>query len=59
MSNYERMELLWEYLIDFDRDAFVYPEEIENGEAYLDAEKCEIVLSFDNKKCKVTIQDME
>lgn len=59
MNNYERIELLWDYLRDFDRDAFIYPEEIENGEAYFDAEKCQIVLNFDNKKCKLTIEEME
>ena len=59
MTNYERTQLLWDYLTDFDLDAFVYQEEIDNEEAYFDAENCEIVLTFDNKKCRITIEEIE
>jgi len=59
MTNYERVELLWDYLTDFDLDAFVYPEEIEEGEAYFDAENCEIVLTFEGKKCRISIEEIE
>ena len=59
MNNYQRTELLWSYLTDFEEDAFVYPEEIDNGEAYFDAENVEIVLPFDGKKCRITIEEME
>ena len=61
MNNYQRVELLWEYLTDitFGNDAMVYLEEIHSGEAYFDAEKEEIVLLFDGKKCRILIEEIE
>lgn len=59
MNNYERTQLLWDYLTDFDLDAFVYQDEIDNEEAYFDAENCEIILAFDGKKCRILIEEIE
>ena len=60
MSNLERVALLWGHLTAKELEApYVYPEEIENGEAYFDAELCEIILKLDDKKCRLTLEEIE
>ena len=60
MSNLERVALLWGHLTATELQApYVYPEEIENGEAYFDAELCEIILKIDDKNCRILIEEIE
>jgi hypothetical protein len=61
MQNLERLELLWDYLTDteFGEYCFVYNDEIEKGEAYLDMETEEIVLNFEGKPCRIIIEGLE
>ena len=59
MSNLERIELIWSYLRDFEESAFVYQEEIDNGEAYLDAEEECIVLKFEGTPYKIKLEELK
>ena len=60
MHNLERLQILWDYLTDveFEEFALVYNEEIEKGEAYFDMETEEIVLNFNGKPCRITIEEI-
>lgn len=61
MHNLERLQILWDYLTDdeFQEDAMVYQEEIDNGEAYFDMEDEQIVLNFEGKPCRIIIEEIE
>ena len=61
MNELDRMSLLWEYLTDVynSYQPFIETDEIEAGDAYFDAENCEIVLDFSGKKCRVLIEELE
>jgi hypothetical protein len=62
MNNLERMELLWDYLTDvelFGEHSFIYKDEIDNGEAYLDMEEGCIVLQFEGTPYKIKLEELK
>ena len=59
MSNLERIGLIWSYFTDFEEEAFVYQEEIDNGEAYLDMEEGCIVLQFEGTPYKIKLEELK
>jgi hypothetical protein len=61
LSHYKRVELLWDYLTDTDRedwDVFIDEYAIEEGEAYFDAENACIYVDFGGKPCRITIEEL-